>query len=157
VHASDALEQLRRRGLRLAVAESFTGGRLQDRLTDVPGSSDVFVGGVVAYDDDLKRRLLGVRGALIKKRGAVSPETAAQMARGVRRRLRADVGIATTGIAGPTGATKAKPVGTSVVAVAVGRICAVQSKVLRGSRTAIKDAAVEQCLSLLVTTLGRNA
>lgn len=154
--ASAAIEALLRRRLRIAVAESFTGGRLQDALTDVPGASAVFQGGVVAYDDGAKRRLLDVPASVIRRHGAVSPETAGRMARRVRRLFRADVGVATTGIAGPTGATPTKPLGTSVVAVSVGRSTATELLVHQGDRDAVKDAAVEQAIRLLLSTLARN-
>jgi nicotinamide-nucleotide amidase len=99
------------RGLRLATAESCTGGMVAQRLTGVPGSSASFVGGVVAYGDDVKRRELGVPEALLAEHGAVSAEVAAAMAEGVRGRLGADVAVAVTGIAGPDGGTAEKPVG----------------------------------------------
>jgi PncC family amidohydrolase len=105
------LELCRTRGLTLATAESCTGGMVAERLTGVPGSSDVFVGAVVAYADEVKERELGVPGELLERHGAVSAETAAAMAAGARERLGVDVGIAVTGIAGPDGGTEDKPVG----------------------------------------------
>jgi nicotinamide-nucleotide amidase len=105
------LELCRTRGLTLATAESCTGGMVAERLTGVPGSSDVFVGAVVAYADEVKERELGVPGELLERYGAVSAETAAAMAAGARERLGVDVGIAVTGIAGPDGGTEDKPVG----------------------------------------------
>jgi nicotinamide-nucleotide amidase len=99
------------RGLRLATAESCTGGMVAARLTGVPGSSASFVGGVVAYADDVKRRELGVPEELLAERGAVSAEVAAAMAEGVRGRLGADLAVAVTGVAGPDGGTAEKPVG----------------------------------------------
>jgi len=99
------------RGLRLATAESCTGGMVSSRLTDVPGSSTSFVGGVVAYADELKRSELDVPEELLVKHGSVSAEVAASMAEGARRRLGADVAVAVTGIAGPGGGTPEKPVG----------------------------------------------
>ena len=105
------LELCRARGLTLATAESCTGGLVAARLTDVPGSSEVFRGAVVAYADDVKVQELGVDEAVLAAHGAVSAETAAAMAVGVRERLGADVGIAVTGIAGPGGGTQEKPVG----------------------------------------------
>lgn len=102
---------LRARGLTLATAESCTGGLVAARLTEVPGSSDVYVGGVVAYADDVKVRSLGVPEAVLARYGAVSALAAAAMASGVRERLGADVGVAVTGVAGPGGGTAAKPVG----------------------------------------------
>jgi nicotinamide-nucleotide amidase len=101
----------RGRGLRLATAESCTGGLVAARLTDVPGSSDVFTGGIVAYSNEVKTAEVGVPTALIDRHGAVSAEVAQAMAVGVRQRLGVDVGIAVTGVAGPGGGTEAKPVG----------------------------------------------
>lgn len=105
------LELCRERGVTLATAESCTGGMVAARLTDVPGSSDVVLGGVVAYANDVKTAELGVPEPLLAEHGAVSAEVAAAMAAGVRIRLGADVGIAVTGVAGPDGGTAEKPVG----------------------------------------------
>jgi nicotinamide-nucleotide amidase len=101
----------RKRGLTLAAAESCTGGLVSARLTSVPGSSDVFVGGVVAYSNAVKQAELGVSADVLQAYGAVSPETAAAMAAGARARLSADVAVAVTGVAGPGGGTPEKPVG----------------------------------------------
>jgi PncC family amidohydrolase len=114
----DALEievgrLLRSRELKLAVAESCTGGLLADRLTDVPGSSDYFLGGVVAYAYEAKVALLGVSWDTLKAYGAVSRETVLEMARGARKALSADVAISVSGIAGPGGGLPNKPVGTT--------------------------------------------
>jgi nicotinamide-nucleotide amidase len=105
------LDLCRARGLTLATAESCTGGMVAARLTSVPGSSDVFVGSVVAYANAVKERELGVSGEVLERHGAVSAETAAAMAHGVRERLGADIGVAVTGVAGPDGGTEEKPVG----------------------------------------------
>ncbi len=105
------LELCRAEELSLATAESCTGGLVAARLTSVPGSSDVFLGGVVAYANDVKERELGVPADLLHEQGAVSPEAAAAMASGVRTLLRADVAVSVTGIAGPEGGTPEKPVG----------------------------------------------
>ena len=105
------LAECRARGLTLAAAESCTGGMVAARLTDIPGSSDVFVGGFVAYADSVKVEELAVPEEVLRSHGAVSAETAAAMARGARGRLGADVAVAVTGIAGPGGGTPEKPVG----------------------------------------------
>lgn len=109
--AEIVLDLCRERGLTLATAESCTGGLVAARLTSVPRSSDVFLGSVVAYANDVKERGLGVASETLKQYGAVSAQTAAAMARGVRERLGADVGVAVTGVAGPGGGTDEKPVG----------------------------------------------
>ncbi len=105
------LALLRARGLTLATAESETGGIVASRLTSIPGASDVFVGGVVAYANAVKEALLGVPAGLLEAKGAVSAEAAGAMARGARERLGADVAVAVTGVAGPGGGTPEKPVG----------------------------------------------
>lgn len=114
--AAVVLEMCRRAGLRLAVGESCTGGLVGGRLTAIAGSSDVFVGGVIAYDDDVKVALLGVHRSDLAAHGAVSEPIVRQMATGARSATRADVGLAVTGIAGPTGGTPEKPVGTVWIA-----------------------------------------
>ena len=105
------LALLRARGLTLATAESETGGIVASRLTSIPGASDVFVGGVVAYANAVKEAQLGVPAGLLEAKGAVSAEAAGAMARGARERLGADVAVAVTGVAGPGGGTPEKPVG----------------------------------------------
>jgi nicotinamide-nucleotide amidase len=112
---------LRARGLRLAVAESCTGGLVLGRLTDVPGSSAWVAGGVVAYANDVKTGVLGVPAGLIADHGAVSEPVAVAMAEGVRARLGADIAVSVTGIAGPGGGSAAKPVGTVVIAVSAAK------------------------------------
>jgi nicotinamide-nucleotide amidase len=109
--AEIVLDLCRARTLTLATAESCTGGLVAARLTSIPGSSDVFVGGVVAYADDVKAEELGVERDLLQRHGAVSPEVAQAMAEGVRQRLRADVAVSVTGVAGPGGGSDEKPVG----------------------------------------------
>lgn len=109
---------LRERGLTLAVAESCTGGRIGDRITDVPGSSAYFLLGVATYSNEAKRDVLGVPSEILEAHGAVSAETARAMAEGARRLAGADLGLSTTGIAGPGGGTPEKPVGTVCVGLA---------------------------------------
>lgn len=110
-------EQLRSQGLTLSIAESCTGGLLGHLLTNVPGSSDYFVGGVVAYSYEAKERVLGVHHNTLYDHGAVSEQTALEMARGVRRLLHTDAGISITGIAGPGGGMPNKPVGLAHIAL----------------------------------------
>jgi PncC family amidohydrolase len=116
--AARVVETLSNLGLTIAVAESCTGGLIGSLITDVPGSSRVFPGGVVAYANAPKRELLGVPAELLVAHGAVSGEAAAAMAEGVRRALGTDIGLSVTGIAGPTGGSAEKPVGTVFIACA---------------------------------------
>ena len=118
----DSLEQvvgdgLRQRGLTLAVAESCTGGLLSGRITDVPGCSDYYLGGVCSYANEVKMKVLGVQKETLDTVGAVSPEVAEQMAEGVARALGADVGVGITGVAGPGGGTDEKPVGLVYISI----------------------------------------
>ena len=106
---------LKEKKLTIACAESCTGGLLAKSITDVGGCSSVFLGGVVAYANEIKENILGVSGETLKKYGAVSEFTAMEMANGVRRICGSDIGISTTGIAGPDGGTEEKPVGTVYV------------------------------------------
>ncbi|MBM4281133.1 MAG: CinA family nicotinamide mononucleotide deamidase-related protein [Deltaproteobacteria bacterium] len=152
------LNALRRRGLTVAAAESCTGGLVQKRLTDVPGSSDVFRGGVIAYADDVKEGALGVRHELIVDHGAVSEEVAKAMAQGVRERLGASIAVATTGIAGPGGGSPDKPVGTTWFGVATARAAfAVHKKLPDFGRERVREMASATALRLLLETLEEDA
>ena len=104
---------LRERGLKLAAAESCTGGLIGSRITDIPGSSEYFLGSIVAYAYEVKAALLDVPWDTLNSYGAVSRETVMQMARGARRRLNGDIAISVSGVAGPGGGTPEKPVGTT--------------------------------------------
>ena len=143
-------------GLTLATAESCTGGMVAARLTDVPGSSDVFVGAVVAYADEVKRAELGVPRAVLERYGAVSAETAAAMSRGARERLRADVAVAVTGVAGPGGGTPEKPVGL-VHLHASSRDAERSAELsLRGDRETVRRRATVTALHLVRRLLTQN-
>ena len=147
------LDAARRRGVRIATAESCTGGLVGARLTEIPGSSDVYVGGVVAYANELKTGVLGVDPALVAEHGAVSEPVAAAMARGAIQRLGADAAVSVTGIAGPGGGSEAKPVGTIWYGVAFeGRVDAHRS-LLPGTRHDIRARAAQAALHLLLRRL----
>ncbi|MCI0550933.1 MAG: CinA family protein [Anaerolineae bacterium] len=106
------------RGLKLALAESCTGGLVGNRITDIPGSSEYFLGGVVAYAYEAKVDLLGVSWATLNSRGAVSREVVIEMARGARNIMNADIAVSVSGVAGPSGGTSEKPVGTTWIGLA---------------------------------------
>jgi len=112
-------EVMEEKGLTLSTAESCTGGLVAARIVNVPGSSAYFIGGVVAYDNRVKMKVLGVRAETLLKYGAVSPQTAREMVLGVKELLLTDCAVSTTGIAGPGGGTPEKPVGLTYIGVAV--------------------------------------
>jgi PncC family amidohydrolase len=155
--AAAVLEVCRRRGWTLATAESCTGGLVAARLTDVAGASDVYVGGVVAYADDVKRTQLAVPLETLRANGAVSAEAAAAMAAGVRRALAADVGVAVTGIAGPTGGTPDKPVGLVFISAESPDGEFAEELRLEGDRQAIREEATAAALRLLQRVLSQSA
>lgn len=142
---------------RLAVAESCTGGGLAAAITDLPGVSSFFLGGIVSYSDAVKVGLLGVPAAVLAEHGAVSEPTARAMAVGVRQQLGADVGVAVTGIAGPGGATATKPVGLVYVAVAGPNGVLARRHVWPGSRSDVRLASVRAALELTLEALGERA
>ena len=141
-------EKLRARGLRLAIAESCTGGLVGHRLTNIAGSSTYYMGSVTAYAYEAKVRLLGVSWETLEAHGAVSPETVTEMARGVRGALAADVGIAVSGIAGPGGGTPEKPVGLVWIAVSAPDGAWTRQFNFKGERLSIKEQAAEEALKL---------
>jgi len=137
------------RGKRLAVGESCTGGLIAGRITAVPGSSDVFVGGIVAYANGVKTDLLDVSAATLETHGAVSEEAVRAMVEGVQRRFAADAGLAVTGIAGPGGGTPEKPVGTVWLAARLGAATRSVKRVFPGDRGEIRARAAQAALDLL--------
>lgn len=147
--AEVAVNELRRRGQTLATAESCTGGLVSARLTDVPGASDAFVGGVVSYSNEVKEHQLGVPLEVLIDHGAVSEEVARAMASGVRSRLSADWGIGITGIAGPSGGTEDKPVGLVHWAVAGPDGVWAAQRVFPGDRTVVREWSLNSSLDLL--------
>ncbi|HET9521867.1 MAG TPA: CinA family protein [Candidatus Limnocylindrales bacterium] len=142
------------RGLTVAVAESCTGGLVADAITDIPGSSGYFAGGVVSYSNEAKEQLLGVAGDVLAAHGAVSAQVARAMAEGVRARFATDVGMAVTGIAGPEGGSDAKPVGLTYVAVADRDGVDVRRHAWSGDRLANKSTSAAATLELALDRIG---
>jgi len=137
---------LREKGWTLSIAESCTGGLICDRITNVSGSSDYFMGGMVNYSNESKSKHLGVPSNDIKKYGAVSPQVARKMAQGVRKAFGTTFGLSTTGVAGPTGGTKRAPVGRVFIGLANGKRTWVLKEDFKGSRIQIKRKATEKAL-----------
>ena len=154
------VKALIREGKTVASAESCTGGYISKRITDVSGASEVFECGACTYANRIKHKLLGVKNETLESVGAVSPETAAQMANGVREFADADFGAATTGIAGPTGGSEEKPVGLVYIAVCDKNSTVVVKSLLAdagdGSREAIRRAATDAVFALLLEFIGKN-
>jgi PncC family amidohydrolase len=150
-------ELLRKHGLRLAIAESCTGGLIGHRITNVPGASTYYMGSVTAYAYEAKVRLLGVRWATLEKYGAVSKETALEMAAGVRRALAADVGVSVTGIAGPGGGTTEKPVGLTWIGLSATGVDEAWEYIWNGDRLQVKEQSAQQALQLLVDFLNDSS
>ncbi|MGI6181483.1 MAG: competence/damage-inducible protein A [Agathobaculum sp.] len=150
----DSLEQvvgdgLRQRGLTLAVAESCTGGLLSKRITDVPGCSDYYLGGVCSYANEVKMGVLGVQKETLDTAGAVSPEVAGQMAAGVAKALGADVGVGITGVAGPGGGTEEKPVGLVYISVWYNGKCYTRRLNASNGRDRIRMQAASTALDMI--------
>ena len=143
------LELLKSSGKTFAAAESCTGGYISKRITDLPGSSAVFNGGVVSYTEYSKRKLLGIPAQLIEAHGAVSAEVAEAMARSVRQKLEADYGLGVTGLAGPDGDGSDKPVGLVYVALFDGHQCWVKELRTRGERERVRLSAAHNAFDML--------
>jgi PncC family amidohydrolase len=140
---------LKNRGLKLAVAESCTGGLIGHRITNIPGSSDYYLGSVTAYAYEAKEKLLGVNHATLEKYGAVSEETVLEMARGIRQALAADIGVSVSGIAGPGGGLPLKPVGTVWFGLSTPSGDRAFRFLFNGDRIQIKELSAEKALMLL--------
>ncbi len=144
---------LRQRGLKLAVAESCTGGLVCNRITNVPGSSDYFLGGIVAYAYETKVALLGVAWDTLRAHGAVSRETVLEMARGARQALDADIAISVSGIAGPGGGLPEKPVGTTWIGLSTTNGEWARRHCFSGDRQQNKISSAEAVLQMLLDYL----
>ena len=150
--ATEVIGLLTRAGETVAAAESLTGGLVAAALTDVPGSSNAFRGGIVAYATELKAEVLGVDVGMLKRHGPVYAPVAAAMADGVRRRLGATIGVSTTGVAGP-GPQDGQPAGTVHVAVSLTGDTVVRTMALAGTRDEVRRLTVERVLGLLLGRL----
>jgi len=135
--------------LTIGTAESATGGRISDKITNVPGSSDYYKGSIVSYSNEAKTEIVGVKKQTLKKHGAVSSETAIEMAKGGRKLLNVDICISNTGIAGPTGATTGKPVGLFYLGLSAKDTAMAKEHNFQGNREQNKQKAAETALSLL--------
>ncbi len=137
----------------LCLAESCTGGLISHYLTNVPGASAFFLLGIIAYDNAAKTNILGVAPELIKKHGAVSRAVAKAMAQGARKILKTNLGLSVTGIAGPSGGNKKKPVGLVFIAVSSAKQTIVKKFLFKGSRLAIKNQAAQTALKILAKSI----
>lgn len=149
-------EVLRARNLKLVAAESCTGGLVSSRITDVPGSSEYFLGSIVSYAYEVKVSLVGVRWDTLNTHGAVSRETVLEMAHGVRKKLNADIAISVSGIAGPGGGSPDKPVGTTWIGLATPDGQWARLFQFSGSREENKSASATAALELLLEYLQGN-
>ena len=150
-------DALRVKGWTICTAESCTGGLIAHRLTNIPGSSDYVLGGVIAYSNRIKQSLLHVRQGTLIAYGAVSEQTATEMALGARELFGADVAVSVTGIAGPGGGSAEKPVGLTYIGLAgPNDLMVVQRHVWEGDREAVKNASAEAALQLVLDALMRD-
>ena len=147
--AERLVDLLKARGLVCATAESCTGGGVGSAITAVPGSSAVFAGGVISYSNEVKRTVLGVKAETLASVGAVSSETAAQMAEGARKLLKADLAVSLTGIAGPDGGSAEKPVGLVWFGLATKDGVRTEKAIFCGNRARVREQAVMHALGML--------
>jgi nicotinamide-nucleotide amidase len=145
--AQEIVNLLREKGLTLGAVESATGGLISSMITSVPGSSDVYLGSVISYSNDVKVKVIGVRVAAIEKYGAVSAPVARQMASGGRKLLNLDICLADTGIAGPSGATTTKPLGLFYLGLATPNGVHSEKRIFKGTREENQRAAALEALS----------
>ena len=154
--AERLVAELKARGLTCATAESCTGGTVGGAITAVPGSSAVFLGGVISYANEVKRDVLGVPQAVLDTHGAVSPECAERMAAGVCRLLKADLAVSLTGIAGPDGGSAEKPVGLVWFGLAAKDGVRTEKMIFGGDRAAVRAQAVDHALGLLLSAAAQS-
>ncbi len=146
----------KQKGLTISVAESCTGGLIQKLITDVPGSSEYFLGGAVAYSNLLKQKLLNVSPQTLITYGAVSCETAREMARGIKELTGTNIGISTTGIAGPAGGTSEKPVGLVYIGLCTKETLTAHKFLFKGTRQEIREQATNKAFELIKEIIERK-
>jgi nicotinamide-nucleotide amidase len=149
-------DELKKHQVTIATAESCTGGLLAHTLTNISGSSEYFDRGVISYSNTAKMELLGIPAQLLKNYGAVSKQVAAAMAKAIQQGAQVDIGIATTGIAGPTGGTKDKPVGLIFIGVSTKDTVVVKEFLFSGDRLTNKDSTCTAALELLLETISQK-
>jgi PncC family amidohydrolase len=149
-------EELESHSLTIAVAESCTGGLLGSKITDIPGASRYFLGGIIAYQNQIKETLLNVPHSVIEEHGAVSAQTAEAMARGCRELFKCDIAVAITGIAGPTGGSANKPVGFSYIGLATAKKVTARNFQWQGTRLQNKESLVNAAMKLILSTVAGN-
>lgn len=146
-------EKLTQKKLTIATAESCTGGLIAHTLTNISGSSNYYKRGIISYSNQAKIELLDVKEETLKKHGAVSQETAYEMAEGIRKKSKVDIGISSTGIAGPTGGTKEKPVGLVYIGISTKNKTKVKKHIFKGNRLENKENTVNAALDLIIKNL----
>lgn len=151
--SSEIGRQLAAKNKTLAIAESCTGGYISHLITSVAGSSAYYMGGIISYHNKIKKEELSVREKTLKKHGAVSAECAGEMALGIKKEFKTDFAIATTGIAGPTGAVKGKPVGTVYIAIANKKKLVVERFQFNGNRLQVIRQSASKALEMLLKVL----
>lgn len=149
----ELLQQMKKQKLTMSFAESCTGGKLSAFVTDHPGVSEIFLGSVISYSNDSKMDLLDVQRDVLQKEGAVSGSVAHQMAQGVRNKFKSDWSVAITGIAGPSGGTPEKPVGTVYFAIAGCDFADSEKKIFSGSRKEIQEQSMKFAIDFLMKSL----
>lgn len=147
------IEKLIEKGMKVATAESCTGGMVAARITSEAGASDCFHMGVVTYSNESKMQLLGVKEQTLRDYGAVSSQTALEMSLGVKRLSDADIGISVTGIAGPGGGTEEKPVGLVYISLCTDDVYTYQELHLNGDRDSVRSQTVEKVMDMILTYL----
>ncbi len=151
--AEKLVQLLQKKGWKIATAESCTGGLAADAIVSVAGASGVFDGGIISYANRIKENFLGVKPETLSCHGAVSPQCAAEMAEGIREKMQADIGISTTGIAGPDGGTPEKPVGLVYVGIATGNKITVFRLQLTGNRKEIREKTVKTAINCTISEI----